>query len=51
MRCDFCGRFLSIDPKSDQYDCGGTCLRCMAEGGDPECVEHLKEIEEPQKDS
>jgi hypothetical protein len=38
-KCTICGRGLSnpADPFSE--DCGRDCLLCMADAGDPECVE------------
>lgn len=38
-RCDICSRALS-----KEIDCGGTCVFCMAEAGDPECVEKVKKM-------
>jgi len=26
-------------------DCGGHCLQCMADAGDPDCVEEIRKIE------
>jgi hypothetical protein len=36
--CNVCHRMLD-SPYADRgtRDCGGTCLRCMAEVGDPDC--------------
>jgi len=34
----------SSDPAS--RDCGGDCLRCMAEAGDPECIASMKTLKE-----
>ncbi|MES2148526.1 MAG: hypothetical protein V4508_01920 [Pseudomonadota bacterium] len=42
--CNICGR--ALDNPADPYsvDCGGDCLQCMADSGDPDCaatVAHL----------
>ena len=35
--CRTCVQVLNLDAQS--LDCGGDCRRCMAEAGDPECVD------------
>lgn len=42
--CNICGRRLNnpADPFSE--DCGGDCLLCMAEAGDPECQKAVDAI-------
>ena len=35
-RCNICGTELSDDSDSLAYNCGGDCMKCMAESGDPE---------------
>ena len=44
-RCGTCLRELNNvkDPRS--VDCGGHCLQCMADAGDPDCVEEIRKIE------
>lgn len=37
--CGICNRPLGTSP--DTVDCGGDCLRCMAEAGDPDCILHM----------
>ncbi len=50
--CNFCKRPLSNDPKSDAYDCGGDCLRCMAEiAEDPDCIIRIAEIDAKAKEA
>lgn len=44
MNCVICKRKLNQRGKPDTRDCGGDCLRCMAESGDPDCEETMKEI-------
>lgn len=41
------------DPKRPFYseDCGGDCLLCMAEAGDPECEKAVLEYRDKIKDS
>ncbi len=49
-RCSFCKRLL--DNAEDPYsvDCGGDCVKCMAEVvQDPDCIKHLEEIEKRVK--
>jgi len=36
--CGICGRPLNLKDDPTSLDCGGDCLRCMAEAGDPDCV-------------
>jgi hypothetical protein len=45
MNCDICKKPLSEDPKKDNYNCGGTCMRCMASFDDPECKKAIAEID------
>lgn len=46
--CHICKRELNnlADPLST--DCGGDCLQCMAEVGDPDCVAAMAEIKQPE---
>lgn len=37
--CKRCGRILTPDT-----DCGGDCVWCMAEAGDPECIEAVHSL-------
>lgn len=42
-KCQTCGRELSTDdPRS--LDCGGDCLQCMADAGDPDAERAIAEI-------
>lgn len=43
-RCHICGRGLNNadDPRS--LDCGGDCLQCMADAGDPDCIAAVQAI-------
>lgn len=43
--CNICRRPLNQPFKRDTIDCGGDCLRCMAEAGDPACIEDMREVE------
>lgn len=41
-RCKICKRKLNQSNKPDTKDCGGDCLRCMAEiGEDSDCIKEL----------
>jgi hypothetical protein len=42
-RCAICDRELKAHDSPDviSRDCGGDCLMCMAEAGDPDCVMEL----------
>lgn len=42
--CDVCDRELDRDDDPSTEDCGGTCLRCMAEFGDPDCQRSMREL-------
>jgi anti-anti-sigma factor len=42
-RCRICGQTLNVTSKPETLDCGGDCLKCMADSGDPECVEMLRQ--------
>ena len=42
-RCRICGQTLNVPSKSETLDCGGDCLKCMADSGDSECVEMLRQ--------
>jgi hypothetical protein len=38
-RCNICGKPLDVPGDESTRDCGGDCLRCMAEiGEDPDCI-------------
>lgn len=39
MKCLICKREMLAG--TDSEDCGGDCLRCMAESGDPDCASKL----------
>lgn len=48
--CRICGRKLDQPNDPTTEDCGGDCLRCMAEvGGDPDCIAAMKRIERRRK--
>jgi hypothetical protein len=45
FHCDICKHPLTEDTESEFYNCGGTCLKCMAiYGEDPDCIETLQNI-------
>lgn len=43
--CRICGRALDNPADPLSTDCGGDCLKCMADCGDPDCVEAVERIE------
>jgi hypothetical protein len=45
-RCKICRRLLG-DPADPirSLDCGGDCLQCMADCGDPDCIREMSKIE------
>jgi hypothetical protein len=44
MNCKTCGRPLNDPANPLSADCGGDCLRCMAEAGDPEAKASVQQI-------
>jgi len=47
MQCRLCGQELNVPFKPETLDCGGDCLKCMADSGDPECEETLRRLQDP----
>ncbi len=45
MQCSICHRELNQSGMPDTADCGGDCVRCMADSEDPECVELIRQLE------
>jgi hypothetical protein len=44
-RCQLCKRVLDDPADATTRNCGGDCLKCMAEiGEDPDCIRALREI-------
>lgn len=46
MKCSICKRELDVEGDPSTADCGGDCLRCMAEAGDPDCIAAMEKINE-----
>lgn len=48
-RCQICSRLLNdqADPVRSM-DCGGDCLKCMADCGDPDCIAEMAKLEPDQ---
>ena len=44
MKCLICKRTLDDPNDRTTKNCGGDCLRCMAECGDEDCQHELDEI-------
>lgn len=42
--CATCGKELDHPKDETSMNCGGDCVECMADAGDPECVEHMNQI-------
>lgn len=42
--CTICKTLLNRPDDPTTEDCGGDCLRCMAEAGDPECLMSMLRI-------
>jgi hypothetical protein len=40
-----CEPELAIESHRRGIDCGADCLQCMAEAGEPECIEKIPKIE------
>lgn len=43
-KCFICNRVLDNPEDPFSEDCGGDCLQCMADAGDPECEAAVAEI-------
>jgi len=41
LTCNICSRVLNVADDPTTKDCGGDCLRCMAEAGDPDCIKAM----------
>ncbi len=49
-KCKLCKREMDIKGDLTSKDCGGDCLRCMAEiGKDPDCIKEMYEITKEEK--
>ncbi len=44
-QCGICSVELTDDPTLPSFNCGGDCLKCMAESGDPDCILSMEAIE------
>lgn len=42
--CDICHRLLDQPDDEFSENCGGTCLKCMADLDDPDAVEAIRAI-------
>jgi len=51
MHCGICSRKLNApeDPRSS--DCGGDCLQCMADAGDPDALLAILRIEIQEREA
>lgn len=41
-QCNSCKRPLDQPDDPRSLDCGGDCRQCMADAGDPDCIESLR---------
>jgi hypothetical protein len=41
VKCDTCGRLLDVPSDPRSTNCGGDCLQCMADAGDPDCIKSI----------
>lgn len=46
-QCGICGRALNQPSVVESWDCAGHCLQCMADCGDPDCIEILRKAKDP----
>lgn len=48
-RCNICRRLMNDPADPTSLNCGGDCMRCLAEAGDPDCIaacaRHEKKLE------
>jgi len=42
--CNICGRVLDVAQDPSSRNCGGDCVRCMAESGDPDCIKTMEAL-------
>jgi len=42
--CNICGCILDNPLRPESENCGGDCLRCMAESGDPDCIKAMHKL-------
>jgi hypothetical protein len=49
-KCGICGQELDVPGNIGTADCGGDCLRCMAEAGDPHCIQTMRDHKLPFRD-
>jgi hypothetical protein len=47
LKCGICGETLNVPDSPETMNCGGDCLKCLAEFDDPECVETLRRLKDP----
>lgn len=48
-QCISCKRLLDQPDDPRSLDCGGDCRQCMADAGDPDCIESLRGAEPSRK--
>lgn len=48
--CTTCDRKFDNPDDPLSLDCGGHCVKCLADAGDPECVELVKTTDKASED-
>lgn len=46
--CAQCGQPMNVPGDLATTNCGGDCVRCMAEAGDPECLQAMQQLAKKQ---
>jgi len=50
-KCQTCGREMNNEPDSLNLNCGGDCMKCMADCGDPDCIVEVEKIAARERDT
>jgi hypothetical protein len=45
--CNSCGRVLDNGADPLSTNCGGDCMQCMADAGDPDCISAVRKLGKP----
>lgn len=48
QKCNICNKELNTDDPLSE-DCGGDCLECMADAGDPDAIKSVNKIKSSRK--
>jgi len=44
ITCNICGREMDVPGEPQSRDCGGDCLVCMSEAGDPDAIREMWDL-------